>query len=221
MIKAVLFDLDGTLVNSLRDLAGSSNYALSCFGYPVHPEESYKIFVGDGMIKLMERILPTENRDGETVQKLFESFWAHYSKHYTDFTTPYDGIIELVSELKKMGLKVAVISNKAEKMAVAVVDKIFGNTFDLIYGKCDGFPTKPDPTLTLKLIDELGVKPQECLLVGDSGMDVATAVNVGCKGIGVLWGFRSREELLANGASYIAEKPQDIIRILKEIDNEI
>ncbi len=221
MIKAVLFDLDGTLVNSLRDLATSSNYALSCFGYPVHPEESYKIFVGDGMIKLMERILPTDNRDGETVQKLFECFWKHYGEHYTDFTVPYDGINELISSLKETGLKTAVISNKAEKMAVAVVDKLFGDTFDLVYGKRDGFPTKPNPALTLKLIDELGFKPCECVLIGDSGMDVATAVNVGCKGVGVLWGFRNREELLANGASYIAEKPQDIIGILKEIENEI
>ncbi len=219
MIKAVLFDLDGTLVNSLSDLAASSNYALSQFGYPIHTEESYKYFVGDGMLKLIERILPPENRDSKTIQEVFKRFWSHYSEHYTDCTVPYNGIIPLISELKSRGLKIAVISNKAEEMAIAVVDKLFGKVFDAVYGKRDGYPAKPDPALTLELIKELGVAPEECLLVGDSGMDAATAVNVGCTGVGVLWGFRTREELSLNGATYIVGNPNDIIGLLKE--NEI
>lgn len=216
MIKAVLFDLDGTLVNSLGDLAASTNYALSEFGFPTHETECFKYFVGDGMPKLIERALPEEKRDENTRKRVLATFMEHYRAHFADRTAAYEGIGELISALRDMGLKTAVISNKVQEMTLVVVQKLFGDCFEVVCGKQEGFPTKPDPALTLKVMGQLGVTPEECVLIGDSGMDAAAAVNAGCIGIGVLWGFRTRDELLKNGAKYIAEKPQDIISILKE-----
>ncbi|MBR6510584.1 MAG: HAD family hydrolase [Clostridia bacterium] len=221
MIKAVLFDLDGTLVNSLEDLASSCNYALTYFGFPTHETEKYKYFVGDGMPKLIERVLPEAFRDTETKQKVLEKFLEHYKIHFADNTYAYDGIIKLLEDIKKLNLKTAVISNKAQKPAEEVVSKILGSFyFDIICGKREGYPAKPDPTLTLEIIKELGVEPSECLFIGDSGMDCAVAVNSGAIGVGVLWGFRVKSELLENGAEYIVETPNEILDIIKGTKNE-
>lgn len=217
MIKAVLFDLDGTLVNSLYDLAASCNFALESFGFPVHETEKYKYFVGNGMQNLIERILPEDKRDIDTHKKVFDVFFNHYSSHYADKTVPYDGIEEMLSDLKNKGYKVAVISNKAHSMAVEVVNKLLPDTFDIVFGKQEGFPTKPDAALTLKLMSELCVKPEECVLIGDSGMDMAAAKNATCVGIGALWGFRTEDELRKNGADYIVSTPDEIPDIIKEL----
>ena len=216
MIKAVLFDLDGTLVNSLCDLANSTNYALNQFGYPPHETEKYKYFVGDGMPKLIERVLPDNKRDDKTQKEVLELFLSHYAKHFVDETVVYDGIEALLEGISKSGIKTAVISNKAQFMAEAVVDKLFGQRFNIVCGKQAGFPAKPDPTLTLKVIEELKIKPNECLFVGDSGMDMAVAVNADCIGVGVLWGFRTKEELEQNGAKYIVSNPSEILDIIGE-----
>lgn len=220
MIKAVLFDLDGTLVNSLEDLADSTNYALNIFGFDIHETEKFKYFVGDGMPKLIERALPCENRDEDTKNRVLKTFLNYYNEHFTDKTTVYNGVSELLAELKAMDLKLAVISNKRHDMTLKVVEKLFPDTFDTVFGKKDGYPTKPDPELTLILMNELGVEPYECVLIGDSGMDAKAAVNAGCIGIGVLWGFRGEEELKANGARYIVNKPYEITEIIKGLNNE-
>ena len=157
MIKAVLFDLDGTLVNTLSDLANSVNFALGEFGFPTHETEKFKYFVGDGMPKLIERVLPEDKRDEDTHSKVLEVFMNHYRVHFADNSREYDGITELLKGLKSKGLKLAVISNKVQEMALKVVDDNFGDIFDIVYGKCEGYPAKPNPALTLKLIDELGV----------------------------------------------------------------
>lgn len=216
MYKAVIFDLDGTLVNSLEDLAISTNYALNFYGFPTYETEKYKYFVGDGMLKLIERVLPEENRDSETKVKVFDAFINYYSQHYLDKTIAYDGIHNVLDELKKMGIKIAVVSNKADKMAKIVVEKIFGDIFDFVVGKRDGYPTKPDPKLTLEVIDILGVKPDDCAFVGDSGMDMAAAKNSGCLAVGVLWGFRERQELQQNGADYLLENTDEITELVRK-----
>ena len=218
MIKAILFDLDGTLVNSLFDLGFSTNFALAKMGYPTHEIEKFKYFVGDGMPKLIERALPESKRDKETIKTTLEIFMEHYREHFVDKTVPYDGIIELLDSLSEY--KMAVISNKVQEMATVVTEKLLGNKFQIVCGKREGYPTKPDPTLTLEIIDELGVKPEECLFIGDSGMDMAVAKNAGCVAVGVLWGFRKEDELRENGADYIVLAPQDILGILREINNE-
>ena len=179
MIKAVLFDLDGTLANSLEDLADSTNYALSVLGFPPHDICEYKYFVGDGIPKLIERALPDDKKAPEMQKKCLDIFMEHYREHYHDKTRAYDGIKELLDFIKKSGLKTAVISNKAQEMAEKVVSKLFGNAFDAVAGKREGYPAKPNPSLTLEVVKEIGLTPDLCALVGDSGMDMAAAVNGG------------------------------------------
>ncbi len=218
MITAVLFDLDGTLVNSLLDLGDSTNFALRKMGFPAHETEKFKVFVGDGMQRLIERALPDCKRDVTTVKTTLDIFMSHYKEHYVDKTATYDGILQLLDSLSDY--KLAVISNKVQEMATVVTEKLLGNKFQIICGKREGYPTKPDPKLTLEIISQLGAKPSECLFIGDSGMDMAVAKNAGCIGVGVLWGFREKSELLQNGADYIISSPTEILDIIKEINNE-
>ena len=223
MIKAVLFDLDGTLADSLADLAASTNYALKAFGFPVHETRKYKKFVGDGIPKLIERAIPKSARGTDFSLKVLDYFMEHYRVHYHDKTCAYNGIPALLEQLRHSGIKIAVISNKAQEMAEKVVNKLFGDMgdmFDMVAGKREGYPAKPDPALTLEVIAGLGAEPRECVFAGDSGMDMAVAVNCGAVPVGVLWGFRTKEELLQNGAEYLAEKPNDIFEIIKRINHD-
>lgn len=220
MIKAVLFDLDGTLVNSIYDLEASVNFALQKLRFPLRQTDEFYYFVGDGIPKMLERALPEGEKTEENVAKCLEIFMDRYKDHFCDKTVPYGGIPELVKTLKeKYGLKVAVISNKEEGMAIKVVTKLFGDIFDIIAGKREGYPAKPDPTLTLEIIGELGAAADECIFIGDSGMDMATAVNSGIDAIGAIWGFRTKEELLKSGARYTAETPLDAEPIIKSLIN--
>lgn len=218
MIKAVLFDLDGTLVDSIADLAASTNAALSEWGFPTHDLEKYKYFVGDGMAKLIERAMPEDKSSSDFYNKVFESFMNHYREHFTDNTKLYDGIESLIKGIKDLDIKMAVVSNKSQEMSERVVKTLLDDSFQIICGKRDGYPAKPDPTLTLKVMEELGVEPCECVFVGDSGMDMAVAVNAKCHSIGVLWGFRTKDELLDNGGEFIAEIPAHIVEIIKELN---
>ena len=220
MIKAVLFDLDGTLVDSLKDLADSVNFALEKNGFPTHSLDKFNYFVGDGMVKLIERALP-QNTDNKTFQKVFNRYINHYKEHFTDSTLPYEGIIDLLNDLKNADIKLAVVSNKSHEMTLKVIDKYFSDTFDYVTGKKDGYPTKPDPKLTNMVMDSLGVRNSECVFIGDSGMDMAVAKNADCLGIGVSWGFRPTEELIENGADYIVNSPSQILDIIKDLNNEI
>lgn len=219
MIKAVLFDLDGTLVDSLTDLAYGVNRAIAKKGFATHPVEAFKYFVGDGIPKMIERALPENHRDSATVNEIKKDFLEYYSLHYADNTYAYKGMPELVNTLKKRGFIVAVVTNKQQDMADEVVKSLYGNVFDLIFGKREGIPAKPDPTAALMAMEQLGVKPEECIFIGDSGMDVATAVNSGAVPVGELWGFRKEDELLKNGAKYIIKKPEELLDIIEELKN--
>ncbi len=218
MIKAVLFDLDGTLVNSLEDLKTSTNFALDKMGFPVHETECYKYFVGAGMPKLIENALPEDKKDKTTIEKTLEIFLGHYKEHYVDETVPYDGILELLERLSDF--KLAVFSNKKQEMTTIVVEKLLGDKFQIVCGKKENYPIKPDPKLTLEIISELGVEPSECVFVGDSGTDMVLAKNAGCVSIGVLWGFRKEDELRENGADYIVSAPAEILDVLSEIKKD-
>ncbi|MBQ9965573.1 MAG: HAD family hydrolase [Clostridia bacterium] len=221
MIKAVVFDLDGTLVNSIDDLADSSNAALMELGFPTHEVEKYRYFIGDGMRKLIERILPQEKRYDEMIETCHKIFRRIYDENYLNKTAAYEGIYEMLDSLKEKGYKLAVISNKVDVMAKKIVSELFGSVFDFVSGKVDNLPTKPDPTLTLSIMKEMGVEPNECAFVGDSGMDMLTAVNTGALPIGVSWGFRGREELLENGAQYIIDAPLHIMDVLEKENAEL
>ena len=210
MIKAVIFDLDGTLVDSLQDLCDSTNFALQKFGFPTHEVQKYKYFVGDGIPKLIERVIPKESFNKEIHKKVLAAFMERYREHYLDKTAPYNGVKESLAALLAAKVKLAVVSNKADEMAPRVVNKLFSGEFTSVTGKREDYPLKPNPALTLKVIEDLGVKPCECAFLGDSGMDMATAKNAGCVAVGVLWGFRTRDELLDNGADYIINNPSKI-----------
>ncbi|MGN0556694.1 MAG: HAD family hydrolase [Acutalibacteraceae bacterium] len=213
-IDAVLFDLDGTLLNTIADLANASNFMLRRFGYPEHSVESYKYKVGNGMRRLMERALPEDHRSKAEIERALGVFMAYYSAHSLDETAPYGGIPELLEELRRRGVRLAVVTNKAQPAAEQVLRTLLPGCFDVIAGQRDGVPTKPDPTLTLNVMQRLGVSPQHCAFVGDSGVDMQTAANCGAFAVGVLWGFRTREELEENGANAVIHAPNELINLL-------
>ncbi len=211
--KAVLFDLDGTLVNSLYDLADSVNHILAKNGFPVHETDEYKYFVGNGIPTMLRRAMP-QNEGEEVHKKLVDEFIEYYSVHSLDKTAPYDGIKELVYDLKAAGIKVAVVTNKAQEAANTVVKMLFGDVFDCIMGLSPGVPAKPDPTSALMVMEKLGVKPEDCAFIGDTSVDITVGVNSGAFAVGVLYGFRKKEELEAAGAKVFAENSEELRKIL-------
>jgi len=219
MIKAVLFDLDGTLANSLIDLAAATNQALVKYGYPEREVDNFRYYAGDGIPKMIERALPEESRTPEIIDKVKEDYFAYYNEHYNDSTCTYKGVPQLLDTLEGMGIIMAVVTNKAQPFAEKVINKLFGDKyFSLIFGQRDGVPNKPDPTLTLMAMKELNVKPEECVFLGDSGMDVATGVNSGAYPVGELWGFRDEQELKENGAKRIITNPLELVDIIEELN---
>ncbi|MEG1886977.1 MAG: HAD family hydrolase [Oscillospiraceae bacterium] len=218
-IKAVLFDLDGTLINTLADLCDSANYSLKKMGYPPQPLNNFKMYVGDGIPKMLERAMPKPMACHSNIEKAKAFFMEYYSVHNSDKTAHYDGMPQLIAELRKKGFKTAVVTNKDEKMAKVILDKLYGeNTFDLIFGAREGVPTKPDPTLALMAMKELKVLAQECVFIGDSGVDIKTAVNSGAFPVGVLWGFRGRDELVSSGAKQLINHPSELISIIDTLE---
>ncbi len=216
MIKAVIFDLDGTLINSLDDLANSVNHTLIEFGFPTHETEKYKYFIGRGMANLIYNALPENKRDSDTQKSVLDTFMAYYKLHSTDNTAPYGDIPELLDTLERMGIKTAVVTNKAHAAAEKIVKQLLLDRFDICFGQRPDIPTKPDPTLTLMAIKELCCEPCDCLYVGDSGGDMVTAVNSGTVPVGVLWGFREKKELIDNGAKHIISTPMELIEVIKQ-----
>lgn len=217
MIKACIFDLDGTLTNTLTAIAHFGNTALSHFGFDTFPEERYKKFVGDGRTKLIERMLDAQ---GALTDENYDKVCAVYDRSYEADpmykTAPYDGIGELLRELKARGIKTAVCSNKPDNVVNDIVRKFF-DTFDCVFGVKEGGVTKPNPQCALAIARELGVEPRECLFIGDTNVDIFTAKNAGMTSIGVLWGFRDEDELKAAGADYTVLCPSDILDVAKKL----
>ena len=215
MIKAVIFDLDGTLLNTLEDLANASNFALRSCGYNEHPIKDYIRFIGSGRYILMKRILPEEDKNNEeAIEKVLKLFDEYYGEHMHDTTKPYDGIYELIKELKIKNIKLAVVSNKPDEFAGETVNRYFGNYFEITYGQRPNHAVKPDPKTVYEVMEYLNVTKEECIYVGDSDVDMKTAQNAGVKSIGVAWGFRGEEELKSAGADYIIRTPQELVNLL-------
>lgn len=221
MIKAVIFDLDGTVLDTLSTIAHFGNLALEYFGFDAIETEKYKYFAGDGKVQLIHRMLQYHNQDNE---ETFNKVEAKYDKEYEAdpiYTTkPFDGIVSELEKLKKRGIKLAILSNKPDNVTVMVAKEIFGDLFDIIHGKRENISKKPDPMGTKLLIDELGAEVSECVFVGDTNVDIYTAKNVGMKSIGVLWGFRDEKELKGAKADYIIEKTDQIYDTILKIENE-
>jgi phosphoglycolate phosphatase len=213
--RAVLFDLDGTLLDTLADIANSANKVLGHFGFPQHELEAYEYFVGDGREALAVRILPSSHRDATTVAKVVACIDSEYSQHWADTTRPYDGIPELLRSLTVRGIKMAVLSNEPNDSAKRTVSRLLPYwRFELVLGVRPTVPMKPDPTAALEIAERLKIVPSEFLYLGDTDTDMKTAEAAGMCPIGVLWGFRTANELLVNGARALIANPIDLLKIL-------
>lgn len=213
MFTHVIFDLDGTLLNTIDDLADAGNYMCRQYGFPEHSVDQYKKMVGNGLRKLVERFVP-EGTSQETQEAIFAAFKAYYDQHKEDKTAPYAGMPELVQELRNREISVAVLTNKADKMAAAVVNSYYPNLFPVVQGAVEGKPVKPDPTMLYVLMEKIGAKRESTLFVGDSNVDMQTAKNGSLTSCGVLWGFRTREELEREQADYLVETPQELLQLI-------
>ena len=216
--RAAVFDLDGTLLNTLADLADSGNELLASYGMAPHPEPAFRYFVGNGSRKLMERILP--GKSPEQIDEALARYKAIYEKHLTAKTTPYAGISETLSALKARGVQMAVCTNKHISAAEALIRKYFpADTFEAFEGDRPGVPRKPDPAHVRIVLEKMGVRPEETVYLGDSGVDMQTAVNAGTLSVGVLWGFREKDELMENGAQILLSKPSELLEKVDFVKN--
>ena len=222
MIKAAIFDLDGTIIDTLEDLAQSGNYVLKQNGFEAHDIEKYRFFVGSGIRNLCIRMLPEEKKsDEELINKIFNDFNSYYGKHYMDNTKAYDGVENMLKKLVDMNIKVGVLTNKGHEFTVPMLKKVYGDfPFSVILGKTDKFPVKPSKECIDYVMNKLEVSGEECIYIGDSNVDMQTAINGNISEIiGVSWGFRPVEELKQAGAKYIVDSPEAIIDIVNKLNN--
>jgi len=213
--RAILFDLDGTLLNTLQDVADAVNKGLSSLSFPQHTTEAYKTIIGEGRDVLVRRALPVDHRDDETALKLLNMVNAEYQIHWSDNTRPYPGIPELLDALAAKHIKIAVLSNKADDLTNLCVTKLLSQwRFTLVAGAKPSVPNKPDPTAALQIAKQLDISPAEFLYLGDSDIDMKTANRAGMYAIGAGWGFRSEQELLGAGAKAVIQHPEELLLYL-------
>ena len=211
----VIFDLDGTLLNTLDDLAQSCNYVCALHGWPTYTNDQIRFKVGNGQLKLVERLIPAEYAGNSQVFELaLAEFRAHYDEHKEDHTAPYGGILDLLERLADAGTSLSVLSNKDHRATEPLVRRYFGDRFDVIQGRIDAFPPKPEAPITLHVLEQLGSDPSSTLYVGDSNVDIACGHNAGMRACGVSWGFRGRKELEDAGADYVIDQPSELLDIV-------
>lgn len=213
--RLAIFDLDGTLLDTVADLANATNQALAQCGYPTHPIDAYYQFVGNGINKLFFRALPEEARTEENVLRIRSLFVPYYNEHNADDSRPYPGVSELLRTLQEQGIQVAVASNKYQQATVKLVKHFFPDIcFAAVYGQREGVSIKPAPTIVSDILSDTGITRAETIYIGDSGVDMQTARNAEVESIGVSWGFRSVNELLDNGADHIVHHAEEIANLI-------
>jgi phosphoglycolate phosphatase len=213
--KAALFDLDGTLLDTIDDLADSMNTVLKKFGFPRHEVEKYKYFVGDGMDVLVRRALPESCRDEELVTLCIQAMKEEYSLHWADKTRPYIGMPELLDAFASAGIKLSILSNKPHTPTTVVVSIMLAKwKFEMVVGVKEGVPRKPDPSAAIGIANNFGILPQDFIYIGDTDTDMKTAVAAGMFPVGALWGFRTGEELINAGALVLVRNPADLLRFI-------
>lgn len=212
--QAAIFDLDGTLLDTLEDIADSMNDVLQLSGFPTHPLNSYKLFIGDGTWNLVKHSLPPENSDDEAIIDHLDAFLQQYGTNWNHKTKPYPGIPALLDALVERGIPIAVLSNKPDEFTQTCVSTLLADwDFQSIIGLRPDLPAKPDPFGALKISNQLGLSPSQCCFFGDTNVDMQTAQSAGMYGVGVLWGFREQSELEENGANAIISKPSQAIQL--------
>lgn len=220
MIRAVIFDLDGTIADTLRDLSEAVNHALLCEGLSPYPVDDYRRFVGNGVDNLVKTVLAEHDTD-ERFKRVKACFQRYYAAHSRDYTTAYDGVPALLSALSDRGILTAVISNKPDVFVPGILHKLFPeHRFALCWGQQDRYPRKPAPDALLGAIDALSCTPNETLYVGDSDVDVRFAHAAGVRVCGVEWGFRGREELIAAKADAVIRRPHELLELIGEYDEQ-
>lgn len=214
--KGIIFDLDGTLLDTIQDISDSVNEVLTLYGYPNFNYDEYKLKVGNGLRNLFINSVP-EGTDDIILEDSYKLFLESYDKNYQNKTLPYEGIVEMLDEIDRMGIKIAINSNKRNDYTYKLALKFFENvSFVAIYGERNDIPRKPDPTAAIEILKFMDLEPEEVLYIGDSKTDIMTSTNAGMDGMGVLWGFRSYEELNKYGAKYIVSSPMEIVNIVKK-----
>ena len=212
--KGVIFDLDGTLVNSLEDIANAMNKVLQDLNYPTHSYDDYQYFIGSGLRNLVGKSLPKNQNDETQIEHCYHLMVEVYRDNCTNQTKAYNGIAELLDELKSRNIKLSVFSNKADALTKEITKVLFPNVFDPIVGLSFESLKKPNPSEALAISKSWGLQPEEMIFVGDSGIDMQTATNANMLAVGVSWGYRPKEELMENGAQHILNYPLDLIAIL-------
>lgn len=212
----IIFDLDGTLINTIDDLGQACNHALAACGYPTHRIEDYPRLVGNGVNKLIERALPEQHRNEATVLRLREHFVPFYDQHNCDFTRPYEGIPELLKTLKEQGHFLAVASNKYQSATEKIVAQLFPSIFDIVLGEREGIARKPNPQIVYDILDSQLVSPNsgDILYIGDSLVDAETAKAAGVRFAACTWGFCTREQLESASPEYMVDHPLDILTLI-------
>ncbi len=214
--KAVLFDLDGTLLDTLEDLADACNAALNELGYDIHPIDSYRYFVGDGVVTLAQRVLPVARRDPDSVRQCVELVREHYANCWDLKTKPYPGILSMLDELDKRQIRKVILSNKPDDFTKLTVSKLLsGRQFDVVRGVGDDGIKKPDPAKAFEIANMLNIEPADFLYLGDTNTDMQTATAAGMYAVGVLWGFRTAKELKEAGARIMIKEPMELLDVLE------
>ncbi len=220
-VRAVLFDLDGTLLDTLEDLADATNEVLAAQGFPVHPVDAYRYFVGSGLEQLIIRALPAEHRDTGIIRRSMADFHRVYGRLWDNKTRPYPGVEEMLATLAQRGIGMGVCTNKPEAFAQLCVKRLLpGGHFEVVLGAVDGRPKKPAPDIALEAARMLGAAPAACVFVGDSCVDMDTAVAARMLPIGALWGFREAAELREHGARHLITGPSDLAELLEQVLEE-
>lgn len=211
--QAIIFDLDGTLLDTLDDIGDSANAVLQTLECPTHPRDAYRKFVGDGVATLMQRALPDSRRSTEQVAMAAERFGAEYDTRWDKKTKAYTGIAELLADIAARGIKMGVLSNKPQRFTEVCVNKWFGNVpFNPTFGQREGIPRKPDPAGVFEMLEYWKLAKKDVWYVGDSSVDMQTATSAGVTAVGVSWGFRDREELVSFGANWVIDRPEELLR---------
>lgn len=211
----MLFDLDGTLLDTLRDIADSMNFALEQLGFPPHPVDAYRYFIGDSVKLMVSRALPENARDENTIEKCRQASSQEYASRWDKTTKPYPHIPQLLTELDKLKIRKTILSNKPDEFTKPMVAKILPEfSFDIVLGVNPSIKRKPDPGAALLIADKLGIPAEKFLYLGDTNTDMQTAAASGMYAVGALWGYRDAKELLAHGAKALAEKPLDVLKII-------